>query len=264
MSIQAAQGITINSLRRMREQGEKIACLTAYDASFANLLDQAGIDVILVGDSLGMVIQGNNSTVSVTMEDMLYHTQCVSKMVRRAMLISDMPFMSYSNIDSALTNATLLMQEAGAHMVKLEATERQTEIVSELSACGIPVCAHLGLRPQFVHKLGGYQTQASDNESATALLNTSVALEQAGADLLLVECIPAQLASEITRTVSIPVIGIGAGKDTNGQILVVQDILGISPATPPSFVQSFLHQCSIQDAVKNYIKAVKSGNFPGR
>ena len=239
MSVPAAQGITVNSLHRMREQGEKIACLTAYDASFANLLDQAGIDVILVGDSLGMVIQGNNSTVSVTMEDMLYHTQCVSKMVRRAMLISDMPFMSYSNIDSALANATLLMQEAGAHMVKLEATERQTEIVSELSACGIPVCAHLGLRPQFVHKLGGYQTQASDNESATALLNTSVALEQAGADLLLVECIPAQLASEITRTVSIPVIGIGAGKDTDGQILVVQDILGISPATPPSFVQNF-------------------------
>ena len=262
MSVQTTQGITINSLRSMREHGEKIACLTAYDASFANLLDHAGVDVILVGDSLGMVIQGNNSTVSVTMDDMLYHTQCVTKMADRAMVVSDMPFMSYSNIDSALANATLLMQEAGAHMVKLEATVRQTEIVYELSACGIPVCAHLGLRPQFVHKLGGYKTQGSDDKSATALLKTSVALEQAGADLLLVECIPGQLASEITKTVSIPVIGIGAGKDTDGQILVVQDILGISPATPPSFVQNFLQQCSIHDAVKNYIKAVKSGTFP--
>ena len=263
MSAQSAQGITINSLRGMRQQGEKIACLTAYDASFANLLDKVGIDVILVGDSLGMVIQGNNSTVSVTMDDMLYHTQCVTKIAQRAMVISDMPFMSYSNIDSALTNATLLMQEAGAHMVKLEATERQTEIVSELSACGIPVCAHLGLRPQFVHKLGGYQTQGSDNVSATTLLKTSVALEQAGADLLLVECIPAKLAAEITKTVDIPVIGIGAGKDTDGQILVVQDILGISPSSPPSFVQNFLQECSISDAVINYIKAVKSGQFPG-
>ena len=262
MSVQAAQGTTINSLHKMREQGEKIACLTAYDATFAHLLDNAEIDIILVGDSLGMVIQGNSSTVSVTMDDMLYHTQCVTKAIEHALVISDMPFMSYSNIDSALTNATLLMQEAGAHMVKLEATERQTEIVSELSACGIPVCAHLGLRPQFVHKLGGYKMQGSDNESANALLRTSVALEQAGADLLLLECIPAKLASEITKTVSIPVIGIGAGKDTDGQILVLQDILGITPGTPPSFVQNFLQQCSIEEAVKNYIKAVKSGAFP--
>jgi 3-methyl-2-oxobutanoate hydroxymethyltransferase len=263
MSVQAAQGTTINSLHKMRQQGEKIACLTAYDATFAHLLDSAGIDIILVGDSLGMVIQGNSSTVSVTMDDMLYHTQCVTKAIEQALVISDMPFMSYSNIDSALTNATLLMQEAGAHMVKLEATERQTEIVSELSACGIPVCAHLGLRPQFVHKLGGYKIQGSDNESANALLRASVALERAGADLLLLECIPAQLASEITKTVSIPVIGIGAGKDTDGQILVLQDILGITPGTPPSFVQNFLQQCSIEEAVKNYIKAVKSGAFPG-
>ncbi|MEM7303969.1 MAG: 3-methyl-2-oxobutanoate hydroxymethyltransferase [Pseudomonadota bacterium] len=262
MSSQTRQGVTINSLQNMREQGQKIACLTAYDASFAKLLDNAGIDIILVGDSLGMVIQGNNSTVSVTMEDMLYHTQCVTRATEHAMVITDMPFMSYSNIDSALTNATLLMQDAGAQMVKLEATERQTEIVNELSACGIPVCAHLGLRPQYVHKLGGYQTQGADRDSAEELLKTSIALEQAGADLLLVECIPAQLAFEITKTVSIPVIGIGAGKDTDGQILVLQDILGITPNSIPSFVKNFMQNCSIQEAVEHYIDAVKSGTFP--
>ena len=159
MSKQHSLGITINTLRNMRKKNEKIACLTAYDASFAQLLDTCGVDVILVGDSLGMVIQGAASTVSVTMEDMLYHTHCVSRASSNALIIADMPFMSYPNIDTALENATRLMQEAGAQMVKLEATQRQTEIVAELSACGIPVCAHLGLRPQYVHKLGSYQTQ---------------------------------------------------------------------------------------------------------
>ena len=262
MSTQTSTGITLSTLRNMREQGEKIACLTAYDATFAKLLDECGIDIILVGDSLGMVIQGNASTVSVTMEDMLYHTQCVTRVTNNAMVITDMPFMSYSDIEFALTNATILMQEAGAQMVKLEATERQTEIVAELSACGIPVCAHLGLRPQYVHKLGGYQIQGTDNESAHKLLSTSIALEQAGADILLVECIPAQLAAEITKTVNIPVIGIGSGKDTDGQILVLQDILGITPDKAPSFVKNFLQDCSIQEAVQKYISEVKSGIFP--
>ncbi|MEM8843534.1 MAG: 3-methyl-2-oxobutanoate hydroxymethyltransferase [Pseudomonadota bacterium] len=262
MSLQKSLGVTLSNLRQMREKGEKIACLTAYDATFGKLLDEAGIDIILVGDSLGMVIQGNISTVSVTMEDMLYHTQCVTKASKNAMIITDMPFMSYSDIDFALTNATLLMQEAGAHMVKLEATERQIEIVKELSACGIPVCAHLGLRPQYVYKLGGYQILGSDKETANQLLKTSVALEQAGADLLLLECVTAKLAADITKAVQIPVIGIGSGKDTNGQILVLQDILGITPDKTPSFVKNFLQQCSIQEAVHQYIDAVKTGTFP--
>lgn len=262
MSAQGASGITINQLQAMREQHQKIACLTAYDAAFAKILDQAGIDIILVGDSLGMVIQGNNSTVPVTMDDMIYHTRCVTGSTQHSLVISDMPFMSYSNIDSALCNATQLMQEGGTQMVKLEATQRQTEIVKELSACGIPVCAHLGLRPQNIHKLGGYNTQGTDSESANELLMTSVALEAAGADILLVECIPARLAAEITKAVSIPVIGIGSGKDCNGQILVLQDILGITPGKTPPFVKNYMQSCSIQEAVANYIAEVKSGNFP--
>ena len=262
MSAQQSTGVTIAQLQTMRDNNEKIACLTAYDAAFAKLIDQAGMDIILVGDSLGMVIQGNASTVSVSMEDMIYHTACVTNSTTHALVISDMPFMSYTNIDSALHNATRLMQEGGAQMVKLEATQRQTEIVEELSACGIPVCAHLGLRPQYVHKLGGYQTQGTDTTSANELLATSTALEKAGADILLVECIPAKLASEITKAVNIPVIGIGAGKDCNGQILVLQDILGITPGKIPPFVKNYMHSCSIQDAVKLYIEEVKSGTFP--
>ena len=262
MSAQSNMGVTINQLKSMRAQHEKIACLTAYDAAFAKLLDTAGIDIILVGDSLGMVIQGNNSTVSVSMEDIIYHTMCVTAAASRSLVIADMPFMSYSNIDSALHNATRLMQEGGAQMVKLEATQRQTEIVAELSACGIPVCAHLGLRPQYIHKLGGYQIQGTDTESAHELLATSQALESAGADVLLVECIPAALAAKITAAVSIPVIGIGAGKDCDGQILVLQDILGITPGKVPPFVKNYMQNCSIQQAVQNYIAEVKSGAFP--
>lgn len=262
MSIQQNTGVTINTLQQMRARKEKIACLTAYDAAFAKVLDEAGMDVILVGDSLGMVVQGNTSTVSVTMEDMIYHTRCVSSATKTALVISDMPFMSYSNIDNALHNATLLMQEGGAQMVKLEATQRQTEIVAELSACGVPVCAHLGLRPQYIHKLGGYQIQGTDNDSANEILHTSVALEKAGADVLLVECIPAALATQITNTVDIPVIGIGAGCDCDGQILVLQDILGITPGKTPPFAKNYMHCGTIQKAVSEYIKEVKSGKFP--
>jgi len=264
MSKQNSLGITINTLRNMRKKNEKIACLTAYDASFAQLLDSCGIDVILVGDSLGMVIQGATSTVSVTMEDMLYHTHCVSRASSHALIIADMPFMSYPNIDTALANATRLMQEAGAQMIKLEATQRQTEIVAELSACGIPVCAHLGLQPQYVHKLGSYQTQAQDQVSADELLATSLALQQAGADLLLLECIPSELAQKVCEQVDLPIIGIGAGKHCDGQILVLQDILGVTAGTPPSFVKNYMQQCSIQEAVKKYIYEVKAGLFPER
>lgn len=262
MSIQAEYGLGISELYKMRQSGEKIACLTAYDASFARVLDQSGVDIILVGDSLGMVIQGHDSTVSVSMEDMIYHSACVSSMCQRALVLVDMPFMSYSNIKQALINATRLMQEGGAQMVKLEATERQSEIVGEMSACGIPVCAHLGLRPQYIHKLGGYQRQGQDNESAEQILQDAISLEKAGADILLVECIAHTLATKIQQTVSIPVIGIGAGKDCDGQILVLQDILGITPGKTPSFAKNYLHNGSIQAAVQNYVADIKSGDFP--
>lgn len=263
MSIQTAIGVTINTLHEMRRNQEKIACLTAYDAAFAKLIDEANIDVILVGDSLGMIVQGHNSTVPVSMDDMLYHTACVTSTARRALVIADMPFMSYTDIDTALHNATRLMQISGAHMVKLEATERQTEIVNELSACGIPVCAHLGLRPQHVHKLGGYKIQGKDKSAAQDILQTSQALEQAGADLLLVECIPEELAAEITHQVSIPVIGIGAGASCDGQILVLHDILGVTPGKIPSFSKNYMQSSdSIDAAVSAYIREVKSGLFP--
>lgn len=262
MSLKPNLGITISALQKMRRNGEKIACLTAYDAAFAKVLDATGIDVILVGDSLGMVIQGHTSTVVVTMDDMIYHTQCVSSSTKHALVIADMPFMSYTNIDTALKNATQLMQVGGAQMVKLEATQRQTEIVAELSKCGIPVCAHLGLRPQYVHKLGGYQIQGTDENTAANILQASQALEQAGADILLVECIPAELAEIITTEVNIPVIGIGAGKNCDGQILVLHDILGITPGQTPAFAKNYMTTGTIQDAISNYIEDVKSGAFP--
>jgi len=263
MSIPPTLSVTINTLHEMRRNKEKIACLTAYDAAFAKVIDDAQIDVILVGDSLGMVVQGNTSTVSVSMDDMLYHTQCVTKTAHHALVIADMPFMSYTDIDTALHNATQLMQLGGAHMVKLEATERQTEIVTELSACGIPVCAHLGLRPQYVHKLGGYKTQGKDSAAAQDILQASQILEQAGADLLLVECIPSQLAEKITQQVNIPVIGIGAGANCDGQILVLHDILGVTPGNTPSFSKNYMQSNNtIQTAVSSYIKEVKNGTFP--
>jgi 3-methyl-2-oxobutanoate hydroxymethyltransferase len=262
MSAQSKSGKTIRDLTSMRARGEKIACLTAYDASFAKALDQAGIDVILVGDSLGMVIQGRDNTVSVTMQDMIYHCRCVSSVTENALVIADMPFMSYTSTKSALRNATALMQQGGAQMVKLEATERQVDIVSELSECGIPVCAHLGLRPQFIHKLGGYSVQGKTPESAQPLLNAAKALQQAGADLVLVECIDSDLAAQITRSLSIPVIGIGAGPQCDGQVLVLQDVLGITPGTTPSFARNYMDRGSIQDALKHYIRDVKAGDFP--
>ena len=262
MSLEASYGIGVRELSAMSKRGEKIACLTAYDASFAQVLDQAGVDIILVGDSLGMVIQGHNSTVSVSMDDMIYHSSCVSLMSKRALVVVDMPFMSYSNIDQALFNATRLMQEGGAQMVKLEATQRQSEIIEEMSACGIPVCAHLGLRPQYIHKLGGYQRQGKNIEAAEDILQDAISLEKAGADLLLVECITHPLAAKIQQTVSIPVIGIGAGKDCDGQILVLQDILGITAGKTPSFAKNYLTSGSIQMAIEDYVAEVKSGAFP--
>lgn len=257
------QNITLTRLQAMKSASEKIACLTAYDASFAAILDQAGMDIILVGDSLGMVMQGQDSTVSVTMEDMIYHSQCVSSAVKNAFVIADMPFMSYTNIDQALANATDLIQLGGAQMVKLEASSRQVSIVQELSECGIPICAHLGLRPQYIHKLGGYSMQGKDAASAKELIESAQSLISAGADMLLLECVPDDLAQKITQQSSIPVIGIGAGAQCDGQILVLHDVLGITHGVTPKFAKNFLADADdIPSAIENYVQDVKSLKFP--
>ncbi|MCY4420829.1 MAG: 3-methyl-2-oxobutanoate hydroxymethyltransferase [Gammaproteobacteria bacterium] len=257
------KNITLKRLQAMKSQAEKIACLTAYDASFAALLDDAGVDVVLVGDSLGMVIQGRESTVSVTMDDMIYHSQCVSSAIRHAFIIADMPFMTYTSVEQALDNATDLIQLGGVQMVKLEASIRQVSIVKELSECGVAVCAHLGLRPQYIHKLGGDSLQGNDEKSSEDLLRSAEHLQTAGADMLLLECIPDTLARRITDNSSIPVIGIGAGSDCDGQILVLQDVLGITPGMTPKFAKNFLADThDIRSAIVAYVDAVKSSSFP--
>ena len=258
-----AAAVTVNTLRGLKRAREKIVCLTAYDASFATLLDGAGVEVILVGDSLGMVIQGRDSTVPVTMDEMVYHSAAAARGRRRALLMVDMPFMSYATPQQALVNAARLMQEGGAHMVKLEGGSLQVETVGQLTARGIPVCAHLGLQPQSVHRLGGYRVQGRDAAAARTMLQDAVALQDAGADVLLLESIPVSLAAEITQAVEIPVIGIGAGPDCDGQVLVLYDMLGITPGRRPKFARDFMTgQPHIRAAVENYIEAVKGGAFP--
>jgi 3-methyl-2-oxobutanoate hydroxymethyltransferase len=257
------KNITLTRLHAMKTSGEKIACLTAYDASFAAILDQAGMDIILIGDSLGMVVQGHDCTVSVTMEDMIYHSQCVSSAAKQAFIISDMPFMSYTNVEQALANATDLIQLGGAQMVKLEASIRQVNIVQELSECGFPICAHLGLRPQYIHKLGGYAMQGKDEVSANELVESAQSLQEAGADMLLLECVPDVLAQKITQQSSIPVIGIGAGLQCDGQILVLHDVIGITQGVTPKFAKNFLAEADdIQTAIENYVQDVKNLKFP--
>ncbi len=257
------KNLTLKDLQAMKTNNEKIACLTAYDASFAAILDQAGIDIILVGDSLGLVVQGHDSTVSVTMDDMIYHSQCVNSAVKHAFVVSDMPFMSYTNVEQALSNATDLIQLGGAQMVKLEASVRQVSIVQELSECGIPICAHLGLRPQYIHKLGGYSMQGNNDASANELFNSAEDLQAAGADILLLECVPHELANKITKNCSIPVIGIGAGPNCDGQILVLHDLLGITQGVKPKFAKNFLADAKdIPTAIASYVEDVKNLRFP--
>ncbi len=259
-----AAPVTVSTLRKMKTSSEKIAVLTAYDATFAHVLDDAGVEVILVGDSLGMVVQGRESTVSVSMDDMVYHTRAVAQGRKNSLLMADMPFMSYATVEDGLHNAARLMQEGGAHMVKLEGNANQVEIVARLTANGVPVCAHLGLRPQFVHKIGGYRVQGRDEQSARGLMSDAVALEAAGADLLLLECVPQNLAADITQRVSIPVIGIGAGVHCDGQVLVLHDLLGVTPGQRPRFSKDFLADGgSVYQAVVEYVQAVKEGTFPG-
>jgi 3-methyl-2-oxobutanoate hydroxymethyltransferase len=251
------------SLQQKKTRGEKIAVLTCYDASFATLLDNAGVDVLLVGDSLGMVLHGANSTLSVTLHDMQYHTRCVAKGNKNAYIITDMPFGSYQqNPEQALRNASRLMA-AGAHMVKLEGGAVMAETVRFLVQRGIPVCGHLGLTPQSVHQLGGYRVQGRDDAEAAKLLADAKALADAGAGLLVLEMVPATLAKQISESISIPTIGIGAGPDCDGQVLVLQDMLGIYAGKSPKFSRNFMQGAeSIQAAVESYVQAVRSGNFP--
>ena len=247
----------------MKQEGEKIAMLTAYDASFARILDQQKVDIILVGDSLGMVMQGHESTVPVTMDDMVYHSKMVSPVCKYSLVLGDLPFMSYTSTKDAITNATRMMQEGGSHMVKLEGGEPQIENVTQLARHGVPVCAHLGLQPQSVHKLGGYFVQGRDKKVADKMLKDALMLQDAGADMVLMECVPVDLAEKITQELEVPTIGIGAGRGCDGQVLVLQDMLGISKKAP-SFSQDFLTGSSegIPGAVAAYVRDVKSQSFP--
>jgi 3-methyl-2-oxobutanoate hydroxymethyltransferase len=254
--------VTVSSLLKMKAEQEKIAALTAYDASFAKLFDEQHIDVILIGDSLGMVLKGDDDTLSVSIEELAYHTRSVRNGAQRAFVIADMPFMSYATPEQSYANAAILMR-AGASMVKIEGGEWLLETVEGLVQRSVPVCGHLGLTPQSVNVFGGFKVQGRGQEQADALLHSALALEKAGIQLLVLECVPANLAKRISQSLSIPVIGIGAGVDTDGQILVMHDMLGISANYMPKFSKNFLKQTGdIRDAVSAYIKDVKSSTFP--
>lgn len=251
------------ALQQLKERGEKIAVLTSYDASFAALSDKAGVDVLLVGDSLGMTIQGYTSTLPVSLRDMEYHTRCVAKGVQQAFIVTDMPFGSYQiNPEQAFENAALLMA-AGAQMVKVEGGSIMLDTVRFLVERGIPVCGHLGLTPQSVHQFGGYRVQARDEAAARQLLDDAKALASAGAGMLVLEMVPTALAAAVSQAIKIPVIGIGAGKYCDGQVLVLQDMLGIYAGKSPRFVRNFMQgAASIQQAISDYVAAVKAQTFP--
>lgn len=256
--------VTVTTLQSMAQQGQKIAMLTCYDATFAHVEDEAGVDVVLVGDSLGMVIQGHGSTLPVTLDDVEYHTRCVASKLQRAMLVADLPFGSYQvSPQQAFASAARLMA-AGAHMVKLEGGSHMVDTVRFLTERGIPVCAHLGLTPQFVNVFGGYKVQGRNEEAAERVKREALELQAAGAGLLVLEAIPAQLAAEVTAAMqTCPTIGIGAGVDCHGQVLVLQDMLDIFPGKKARFVKNFMQgQTSIQAAVSRYVDEVKARQFP--
>ena len=255
--------VSLATLARMKAQGEKIASLTCYDASFATLVDEADVDLVLVGDSLGMVIQGHDTTVPVTMDDMVYHCKAVARGLHRPLLMADLPFASYPTRDVALANSVRLMQEGGAEIVKLESGPSQIEVVEFLSSHDIAVCAHLGLKPQSVHKTGGFRVQGRSGDAASAMVQAAKDLESAGADLILLECIPSELGQRITEALQVPVIGIGAGPATDGQILVLYDVLGITTGRKPRFVLDCMQGASGNlDAMRRYVQAVKSLTYP--
>lgn len=255
--------ITVTTLNKLKQSGEKFACLTAYDATFAHLESTAGVEVLLIGDSLGMVLQGHDSTLPVTVEEMAYHTAAVKRGNRGALIMADLPFMSYATLDQAMLNSARLMQ-AGAHVLKLEGGRWLSDITTTLTRNGIPVCVHMGLTPQTVNVLGGYKVQGREQDQAEAMLEDAITLEAAGAAMLLLECVPSELANAITQAVSIPVIGIGAGSGTDGQVLVVHDMLGLSiSGRLPRFVKNFMAgQPDIASAIAAYVSAVKAVEFP--
>ncbi|MGB1465921.1 MAG: 3-methyl-2-oxobutanoate hydroxymethyltransferase [Alcanivorax nanhaiticus] len=254
--------VTIRTLQKRKQDGEKFSVLTAYDACFSKLISEAGVDAILVGDSLGNVIQGQSSTVPVTLEQMAYHTECVARGNSGSLIIADVPFMGAATVERALESSTTLMQ-AGANMVKLEGSAWLAESIELLNRNGIPVCAHMGLTPQAVNALGGYRVQGKDDDSATEMLEAARILEQAGAAVLLLECVPRELSTRITQAVNIPVIGIGAAPECDGQVLVMHDMLGISPGKPARFVKNFMTDASdIPSAFKAYHEAVLNVSFP--
>ena len=255
--------VTLPALRELKRRGEKIVVVTAYDASFAAAADAAGIDIVLVGDSLGMVVQGHDSTLPVTVDQMVYHSAAAARGVSRALLIADMPFLSARDSATALGTARRLMGEGGAAMVKLEGAGWASEVIHALSERDVPVCAHLGLTPQSVHKLGGFRVQGREETAAAHLKSAAREVQDAGADLLVLECVPAALAAEITRDLHIPTIGIGAGVDCDGQVLVMYDLLGLTTGRRPRFVKNFLAgQDSIAGALATYAKAVRAREFP--
>ncbi len=256
--------ITVATLAAMKSRGEPIVCLTCYDASFARLLDVAGVDMLLVGDSLGMVLQGHSTTVPVTVEQISYHSACVARGQRRALIVADLPFLASATPERAVASAARLMQEGGAQVVKLEGGAPMLPTVRRLTEQGVAVCAHLGLLPQAVNRIGGYRFQGRDPASADAIREDALALQEAGASLLVLECVPAALASEISRSLAIPVIGIGAGNGCDGQVLVLHDMLGLNPGRPPSFSRDFLKgRGSAAEALADYVAAVRDRSFPG-
>ena len=256
--------LTVSTLAAMKARGERIACLTCYDAGFCRLLESAGVDLLLVGDSLGMVVQGQETTLPVTLDHMVYHAACVRRARQRAFVVADLPFLTYATPERALTAAARLMQEGGVQMVKLEGGGSLVETVRLLVGHGVPVCAHLGLLPQSVHRLGGYRYQGRDPATARAIQEDALALQEAGAGLLVLECVPAGLAGAIRQALRIPVIGIGSGRECDGQVLVVYDMLGLNPGRQPRFSRDFLATGgSLAAAVAAYVQEVKDGRFPG-
>ncbi|NII53429.1 3-methyl-2-oxobutanoate hydroxymethyltransferase [Luteibacter sp. SG786] len=263
-SAPARKPVTVPGLKAMKAEGRKIVMLTAYDASFASQLETAGVDVALVGDSLGMVVQGRSSTLPVTIDDMVYHTAAVARGLSSTLLVADLPFMSDRDVPAAMDAATRLVAEGGAAMVKIEGAGRVCEVIAALTERNIPVCAHLGLTPQSVNRLGGYKVQGKTEEAAMRLLEDARAVEAAGADLLVLECVPSALAARITSELSIPTIGIGAGVDCDGQVLVVYDLLGLTPGKRPRFSKDFLAgRGSIQAAIAAFAGDVREKHFPG-
>ena len=256
--------ITLTTLQSLKQKGEKITMLTCYDATFAHACNQAGVEVLLVGDSLGMVLQGHDSTLPVTNDEIAYHVACVKRGNQDALILADMPFMANATLEQSLNNSAQLMK-AGAHMVKVEGAVWLAESIRLMTERGIPVCAHMGLTPQTVNVLGGYKVQGRNENQARQMRADAIALEQAGAAMLLLECVPSELAKEITHAVKIPVIGIGAGSDTDGQVLVLHDMLGLSlTGRVPKFVKNFMTgQPDIQSALSAYVTEVKAVSFPG-